>query len=195
MLELPGSGTSAVNPTAPPQKQLRKVRPHRSCRCCLEDRSVRPPHAAGYTQALLGHAPIAEGAHWRAGPIAAGGEMPGPRRGHEIRSERDSPSSAVVGCKTKTFSGGTGSSSSSCKQCVVSLFSRALSSLRCLFQTLSSPTDFIPLSYSHTLLSRCAALCHLYVAYNVSESRSLAFLIRHRAILKIFFFFHSKMKV
>lgn len=90
------------------------------------------------------------------------------------------------------FSGKLGAAPS-CMKCVISLFSRVLSSLRCLFQTLSSPTDFIPLRYSHTPLSRCAVLCHLYVAYNVSE-RSLAFLIRHHAILKTSFFY-SKLKV
>lgn len=87
--------------------------------------------------------------------------------------------------RVSVFSGILGAAPS-CMKCVMSLFSRVLSSLRCLFQTLSSPTDFIPLRYSHTPLSRCAVLCHFYVAHNVSE-RSLAFLIRYGAMLKTFF--------
>lgn len=132
---------------------------------------------------------------WTAEPVSqseAALELPG-LPGRQVCETSPGLCSAAVGCKMKPFSRKSGSSSSSCEKCAGLLFRRALSSLRCLFQTLSSPTDFIPLRYSHTLLSRCAALCHLYVAYNVSESRSLAFLIRHHAILKTFF--RSKMKV
>lgn len=62
----------------------------------------------------------------------------------------------VCVCKTKAFKWERGNNSLSHKKCVVLLFSWAWGA--CSKHSLLPMTSF--LCYSHTLLSRCAALCH-----------------------------------
>lgn len=144
--------------------------------------------------------PLLQTAHPRAGPITVEQcllSFMGMRSGQRATVPAGTISALHCVCvcaKPKLSNGKRGTTPFLTKKCVVPLFSWAWGA--CSKRSLLPMTSF--LCYSHTLLSRCAALCHFLVAYNVSESRSLAFLIRHSAILPsppFFFFNHSEMKV